>query len=63
MKNQVLFGSEFKTRMALEAGLKLTLRVTIQTGEMSKIIPSETRSKPIDIWLVEVYLRGIRNEV
>jgi len=63
MKKQALFGSEFKTGMALEAGLKFTLRVTIQTSKVSEIIPPETDSKPIGIRLVEVNLRGICHEV
>jgi hypothetical protein len=56
MKTQVLFGPEFKARMALEARLKLTLGVTIQTGKMGKIIQPETRSKPIGIRLIEIDL-------
>jgi hypothetical protein len=63
MKKQALFGSEFKTGMALEAGLKFTLRVTVQASKVSEIVQPEGGSKPVGIRLVEVDLRGIGDEV
>src|SRR4030042_3194616 len=62
-KGQVRSCPEFKTRMGLEGFLKLILRITIQTGNVNKIIQPKTRSKPIGIGLVEVYFRGICNKV